>query len=165
MSGLRDNYAFIDGQNLHLGVRSQGWVLDYRRFRRYLAEKYGVTKAFFFIGYRNENEKLYAFLRESGYLCVFKPTLELPSGEVKGNVDAELVLHCMVEYPNYRKAVIVSGDGDFRCLAEYLLTNDKLERILIPNAFRYSGLLKNLSSPGRNILAFVGDSRKKLERR
>lgn len=165
MTGPRNNYAFIDGQNLHLGIRSQGWILDYRRFRRYLKDKYGVTKAFLFIGYRRENEKLYAFLRKSGYHCVFKPTLELPNGEVKGNVDAELVLHCMIEYPQYEKALIVSGDGDFRCLAEYLLSKDKLERILIPNDFRYSGLLKSLSSPERNILAFVSDHRMKLERR
>lgn len=165
MTGPHDNYAFIDGQNLHLGIRSQGWILDYRRFRRYLADKYDVAKALLFIGYRRENEKLYAFLRESGYVCVFKPTLTLPDGEVKGNVDAELVLHCMIEYPRYKKAVIVSGDGDFRCLAEYLLSKDKLERILIPNGSRYSGLLKSLSSPERNILAFVSDHRMKLERR
>lgn len=165
MASNRNNYAFIDGQNLHLGIRSQGWVLDYPRFRRYLSDKFGVTKTFFFIGYKRENERLYAFLRKADYLCIFKPTLELPNGDVKGNVDAELVLHTMVEYPNYRRAVIVSGDGDFRCLAEYLLSKDKLERILIPNRLRYSGLLKGLSSPSRNVLAFIGDNKEKLQRR
>jgi uncharacterized LabA/DUF88 family protein len=40
----------------------------------------------------------------------------LPSGRVKGNVDAELVLHTMIEYDNYSKAIIISGDGDFFCL-------------------------------------------------
>jgi uncharacterized LabA/DUF88 family protein len=161
----RDNYAFIDGQNLHLGIKRLGWTLDYLHFRRYLKEKFGVTKAFYFIGYKRDNERLYSYLRKSDYLCVFKPTLELPGGEVKGNVDAELVLHCMVEYPNYRKAIIVSGDGDFRCLAEYLLSKDKLERILIPNQQQYSSLLKSLSSSERNILAFVSDYKVKLERR
>ncbi len=38
------NYAFIDSQNLHLGVQEQGWQLDYRRFRTYLQKKYGVQK-------------------------------------------------------------------------------------------------------------------------
>jgi hypothetical protein len=28
-----NNYAFIDGNNLYLGVRSQGWKLDYKKFR------------------------------------------------------------------------------------------------------------------------------------
>lgn len=44
---------------------------------------------------------------------ILKPTMELPDKTVKGNVDAELVLHTMIQYPNYDKAIIVSGDGDF----------------------------------------------------
>ena len=39
---------------------------------------------------------------------------------IKGNVDAELVLYAMKELPNYEQAIIVSGDGDFFSLAEYL---------------------------------------------
>ncbi len=110
------NYAFIDSQNLNLGIRSQGWKLDFATFRRYLRDKYNVEKAFLFIGYRHGNEKLYTNLQVAGYLLVFKPTLEVDQGKeafVKGNVDAELVLHTMIEYANYKAAVIVSGDGDF----------------------------------------------------
>lgn len=43
-------YAFIDSQNLNLGVRSQGWKLDWRKFRQYLRNKYNVGKAYLFIG-------------------------------------------------------------------------------------------------------------------
>jgi len=39
----QNNYAFIDSQNLNLSIRNQGWVLDFRRFRRYLEDKCGVT--------------------------------------------------------------------------------------------------------------------------
>ena len=42
-----------------------------------------------------------------------------------------MVLHTMVEYPNYDKAIVVSGDGDFHCLVEYLVQQGKLGRILI----------------------------------
>lgn len=161
----RDNYAFIDGQNLYLGIKDQGWDLDYVRFRKYLYDKFGVKKAFVFIGYKPGNEKLYAFLQNAGYICIFKPTMEIRDGTMKGNVDAELVLHCMIEYPHYEKAVIVSGDGDFRCLAEYLLGQGKLERILVPNRHRFSGLLKSLSTPRQFILAFIDAHRDKLEKR
>ena len=34
-----NKYAFIDSQNLNLGVRDQGWKLDFRRFRVYLWRK------------------------------------------------------------------------------------------------------------------------------
>lgn len=53
------NYAFIDSQNLNLGVRDQGWQLDFRRFRVYLKDKYNVVKAYLFLGYLEEHEKLY----------------------------------------------------------------------------------------------------------
>ncbi len=166
-----NNYAFIDSQNLNLGVQKIGWKMDWRKFRIWLEEKYGVTHAYMFIGYMLENESLYELMHEHGYLIVLKPTLEvkapvevlteqqaaekaknppppLAEGEVekpkmiiKGNIDADLVLHTMKELPNYDKAVIVSGDGDFLSLVEYLVEQKKLLKILTPNR-RYSTLLK-----------------------
>ena len=117
------NYAFIDSNNLNLAIKDCGWELDFARFYIYLKDKYKMKKAFLFIGYVTGNEALYTFLQKVGYIVVFKPTLEYKKrGEIytKGNVDAELVLHTMIEYPNYDKAIIVSGDGDFHCLIEYL---------------------------------------------
>ena len=59
----------------------------------------------------------------------------------KGNVDAELILHTMIELPNYDKAVIVAGDGDYHCLIEHLVSIGKLNHLLIPNKVRFSSLL------------------------
>ena len=140
------NYAFIDSQNLNLSIRDQGWKLDYKRFRQYLKDKYKVTKAFIFIGYIATQQTLYTSLQQQGYILVFKPTLYLKAGKVKGNVDAELVLHTMIEWGNYDKAVIVTGDGDFYCLIEYLKMKSKLERLLIPNQNKYSSLLKKFGT-------------------
>lgn len=137
-------YAFIDSNNLYLGVRDQGWNLDFARFRIYLKDKYYVQRAFLFIGYVVGNEALYTNLQKAGYIVIFKPTLEIGKegkSKIKGNVDAELVLHTMIEYPNYGKAIIVSGDGDFRCLVEYLVENNKFYRLVIPNKKKYSSLL------------------------
>jgi len=44
----QNNYAFIDGQNLNLGIQSLGWKLNYWRFRKYLSEKYSVVTAYYF---------------------------------------------------------------------------------------------------------------------
>ncbi len=155
------NYAFIDSQNLNLGVRSQGWVLDFTRFRIFLRDKYKIEKAFLFIGFIPENQSLYTELQKAGYICIFKPTLEIKQNhkvKVKGNVDAELVLHTMIEYKNYEKAVIVSGDGDFHCLIEFLMVQNKLLKIIVPNN-KYSSLLKKFSLYIANISLF----RKKVE--
>ena len=137
-----NNYAFIDSQNVNLAIRSLEWKLDFARFRVYLKEKYGVTKAFLFIGYVDGNTELYTSLQSAGFLCVFKPTLEYKDGTTKGNCDAELVLHAMIEYPNYDKAIIVTGDGDFYCLVQHWLEKEKLSVILIPNRLKFSALLK-----------------------
>jgi len=80
-------YAFIDSQNLNLGVKNdlknksgkgiryKGWNLDFRKFFVYLKENLNVSKALLFIGYVAGNEKLYTSLQSDGYLLVFKPTL------------------------------------------------------------------------------------------
>lgn len=139
------NYAFIDSQNLNLGVKSLGWTLDWRKFRQYLRNKYNIETAYLFIGYKAGNESLYTALQKMGYLLIFKPTMELPDGTVKGNVDAELVLHTMIQLSNFDKAIIASGDGDFYCLVEYLVNSHKLLHLLTPNKL-YSKLYKTYSS-------------------
>jgi len=144
MQKNQNNYAFIDSQNLNLSVRNQGWVLDFRKFRKYLDDKYGVTKAFLFIGYVPQNQDLYTNLQKSGFILIFKPTLVLPNKKVKGNVDAELVLHAMVEYDNYDKALIVTGDGDFYCLVDYLIKQNKLLKLMIPDREKFSSLFRKL---------------------
>ena len=155
----QNNYAFIDSQNLNLGIRDAGWDLDFARFRVYLNEKYSVSKAYLFIGYIEKNRQLYTALESFGYILIFKPVLEYQPGKVKGNVDAELVLQTMIEIENFDGAVIVSGDGDFHCLVRYLIDQDKLSKVLVPNQAKYSALLKKIPS---GYLAFVSDLQKRL---
>jgi uncharacterized LabA/DUF88 family protein len=137
-------YAFIDSQNLNLGILGLGWKLDFARFRVYLRDKYKVSKAFLFIGYIDKNQRMYDSLKKYGYKLIFKPTI-ISKHETKGNVDAELVLHSMIQFGNYDRAVIVSGDGDFHCLIEYLLQQSKLEGVVIPNKYKFSALLREFS--------------------
>lgn len=140
----RNNYAFIDSQNVNLAIRNQGWSLDFKKLRRYLSDKYGITKAFIFIGFVPQNQSLYTSLQDYGYILVFKPTLMLPKGKVKGNVDAELVLQAMIEFPHYDKALIVTGDGDFHCLVKHLLSHGKLLNLMIPDRNSYSSLYREI---------------------
>ncbi len=156
-------YAFIDSQNLNLSIRELGWKLSFLKFRTYLKEKYNATKAFLFIGYVEGNSGLYKSLQEAGFICIFKPTLKYKDGKMKGNCDAELVLHAMIEYSNYDKTIIVSGDGDFHCLAEYLIKNDKLDTFLIPNQSKYSALLNKLNTEKNKYLAFISPLKSRLE--
>lgn len=141
-----NNAAFIDYQNLYMSLVDQGWKLDQRRFRVYLEEKYGVASAYLFIGYMPENQALYKGLQKAGFILIFKEVLKHKNGTIKGNVDAELVLNAMIEYPNYNQAVIVTGDGDFACLVDYLRHQGKLRMLLVPNRAKYSALLKKAAA-------------------
>jgi uncharacterized LabA/DUF88 family protein len=160
MRSTESNYAFIDSQNLNLNIKLLGWSLDFAKFRIYLKEKYHVSKAFLFIGYAEENKRLYSFLEKAGYILVFKPIVRSKEGHMKGNCDAELVLQTMIEINNFEKALIVSGDGDFYCLIQYLLSKQKLTALLIPNQQRYSSLFKNVEIKAH--LRFMNDLKEKL---
>lgn len=88
---------------------------------------------------------MYDFLQESGYILIFKPVHIIKNKATKGNVDAELVLQTMIEYKNYDSAVIVSGDGDFACLVDYLYMHEKLLRLIVPNSKQFSLFLKHVA--------------------
>ena len=165
-----------------------GWKMDWRKFRQFLKDEYGVDKAFTFIGYMSENESMYEYMHSLGYLVVLKPTLEInnPSGPkespvepkpgesaptkekslIKGNVDTEIVLTAMKELSNYSKAIIVSADGDFYSLIEYLASKHRLAHILTPN-WQYSTLLKEFEPYIVNLdqykskLSYFSNKRKK----
>ena len=155
---MKYNYAFIDSQNLNIGITRDilrdgktiysGWNLDFKKFRKFLADKYRISKAFLFIGNFPGKETLYASLRKHGYIVVLKPTMPYKdiNGKVcvKGNVDTDLVLYAAaIEFQNYDKAVIVTGDGDFLSLCDYLNNKDKLAKILVPNKYSYSHLFSS----------------------
>lgn len=157
---MPNNFAFIDGQNVYLGFRKRlGWQIDWKRFRVHLKEKYGVSRAYYFIGYVPENAGLYTSLQGYGYTVVFKP-VTYQRGKPKGNVDAELVLQAMIDFNQYEKAVIVTSDGDFQCLVRYLSEKGKLARVLSPNRAECSALLKKATGPN---IDFLEDARRKLE--
>jgi uncharacterized LabA/DUF88 family protein len=190
-------YAFIDSQNLNVSVQKFGWKIDWQKFRKWLSDKYGVSKAYMFIGYIPENESLYEQMHEAGYAVVLKPTFDMtkprpdvltgntseesvaPGKEtvrgqaartdkktdkpeekkpVKGNIDAELVLWAMKEMSNYDKAIIVSGDGDFYCLVEYLEEKNRLLYLLTPTS-HYSSLYNRYDEYVQRLDEFKKDLR------
>jgi uncharacterized LabA/DUF88 family protein len=145
MRKKRNNYAFIDSQNLNLAIRDSGWALDWHKLRIHLYEKYDVTKAFLFLGYMPHNNKLYTSLKKKGYQIIFKKLVGPHTKHVKGNCDAELILHSMIELNSFDQAIIISGDGDFYCLIEYLKLNNKLRAVGVPDHRHYSALLREFS--------------------
>ena len=160
MKKPQNNYAFIDGTNLHRSTMEMGWKLDTKKFRRYLEETYGVAKAYYFLGYVENNQRLYDTLESRGYELVFKKTYTLPNGERKGNIDAELVLQAMTHYRVYKEAIIVTSDGDFACLVKYLRQKNKLRSVIASSRGGCSHLLEQEAGP---YICYMDELRSKLE--
>ncbi len=157
-----DNYAYIDGANLHQGIISSKWRLDYKRFRVWLSDKYGVQKAYLFIGLITKYSDVYKYLQECGYTLVFKQVVYDNEGKPKGNCDADLVLQATCDaYENKGdKAVIVSSDGDYASLVKFLLQKQRLLVILSPRGKdKCSILLKRTEAR----IAYINDQRSLLE--
>jgi len=161
-SKIKNNYVFIDSQNVYRGIESLGWKVDWFRFRRYLKEKYQVTTAYLFIGYMAEHNDLYDSLQKAGFVLKFKPTIPDNDGNIKGNVDADLVLQVMIDYNQYNQAVIVSSDGDFYSLIRHLYDNKKLHKVLSPHEKTCSSLLKKTA---RERIVYMSNLKSKIGQR
>lgn len=142
-----NNYAFIDGQNLHLGTKEDNWSINFQKLMTYLNRKYKVTEIYYFIGYFiPEYQKLYDKITEAGYILIFKPHSKNLSSRKKGNVDIDIVTEVfkkLIENRDLNKIIIVSGDGDYLNMIKYLISKNKFLKILFPNS-NHSSLYKEL---------------------
>jgi uncharacterized LabA/DUF88 family protein len=152
------NLAFIDAQNLYLGTTQADnpWILDLARFRVYLAQKYHVSKAYYFFGaYDNNRSELYDFIRECGYILRFREHVNELISRKKGNVDTDIVFLIMKKLcknADFDKIVLVSGDGDYKKLVSFLIEEGRFEKLLVPNRKRMSSLYKQIDTSYRDAL-------------
>jgi len=150
MNKFKNNFAYIDGNNLYRGTKNDGWLVDLYRFRRWLSDKFGVTRAYYFIGLIPKETNLYATLQKAGYTIIFKEVVYDGEGRPKGNCDADLVLQSAIDAfeNNCEKQILITSDGDYAGLAKFLKEKDKLVSVLSPNKVnRCSVLLKRTGVP------------------
>ncbi|MBP9836736.1 MAG: NYN domain-containing protein [Candidatus Pacebacteria bacterium] len=149
-----NNIAYIDGQNLYMGTtkRDPSWGVDLARFRVYLNKKYRVEKAYYYLGYVQENknsETLYEEIQSAGFILVFRQHNSAMIGEKKGNVDSDIIFSIMKRLylkEDFEKIILVSGDGDYKMLVDFLIENEKLEKILFPKRKYASSLYKSIGA-------------------
>jgi len=149
MKKYEQNLAFIDGQNLHLGTKENNWKTDHVKFRIYLKDKYQIETAYYFLGYKSEaHEDLYENLQKAGFALLFKEHSPDQKALKKGNVDTDIVFEIMknlIDNKDFNKIVLVSGDGDYKKVVDYLIEKGRFEKILFPNKKFASSLYKDLS--------------------
>jgi len=150
-SNMENNLAFVDGQNLYMGTNSENppWMVDLIKFRNYLSRKYSVQKAYYFLGFVDEsNQELYDNIQEAGFILKFREHSSVMMSKKKGNVDTDIVfdiLKRMYKKELFDKIVLVTGDGDYKMLVDFLIEEDKFEKILFPNKQFASSLYKKIT--------------------
>lgn len=152
MSSDLRNIAYVDGQNLHMGTTSTkpSWSVDLARFRNYLNHKYDVDTAYYYLGFVQEGanfEKLYETIQKAGFILVFREHNSAMLGTKKGNVDTDIVFSIMKRLylkEKFNKVVLVSGDGDYKMLVDFLIAEKRFKKILFPNGKRRSSLYKSI---------------------
>ena len=150
MKKTENNYAFIDGQNLYIETKKEFWSVDYHKLKIYLKDKYLVSKVFYFWGYhKKENQKIYEKLKQLGYIQIFKEHNVDQISQKKGNIDSNLVFEIMkkiISKECFDKIVLISGDGDYKKLVNYLVNKKRFKKILFPSNKSASSLYKKLGS-------------------
>ncbi len=135
---------YIDGNNLYRGAKELGFDIDYKKFRGWLRQKYNPQNIYLFIGLVPDRVKFYEYLQECGFILIFKQTITV-KGVVKGNCDAELVLKTVSDFytKSFDSCILITGDGDFGCLVEFLKENKVLNSLIAPDTQKCSILIKN----------------------
>lgn len=148
-----NNLAFIDGQNLYMGTRKMkegAWKVNLKKFRIFLKDKYHIQTAYYFLGCVDERyQELYTSIQESGFVLIFREHNAAMIGKKKGNVDSDIVFSIMKKLYKkeiFDKVVLVSGDGDYKQLVDFLIEEKRFKKVLFPNRKFASSLYKKLGS-------------------
>jgi uncharacterized LabA/DUF88 family protein len=147
-----NNLAFIDGQNLYMGTTTgdNPWKVDLSKFKIYLEKKYHVKEAYYFLGYvQDTNQELYEEIQKAGFILVFRQHNPAMIGKKKGNVDSDIIFQVMkrlCKNADFEKIVLVSGDGDYKILVDFLIEEKRFKKVLFPNRKFASSLYNQIGS-------------------
>lgn len=149
LSGIRatgiKTYAFIDASNIIYGAKAEGWMIDLQKLLQYLKKKFSVKKAFFYYGGDSRSMKKEKFLHkleEFGYILRVKE-IKRYGQKSKANCDVDLTMDMLLKAKAYRRAIVLSGNGDFAPLLSYL-KNQRKEIVVISSPKRTSKEIKSM---------------------
>jgi uncharacterized LabA/DUF88 family protein len=172
-----NNYAYIDGVNLHLTYENLDWRVDYEKLLNHLRKKYGVIIAHYFLGKTADTKPIYEKLSSYGYniklkepspyreeekLCPYcSKVIEPEIQRNKADVDSYMTMQIMSDMDDFDKAVIITSDGDFDEIVKRLKNMGKLRLVFAPCREGCSKLLKRVAV---DKIAYIEDFRTDLEK-
>lgn len=135
---------YIDGNNLYRSAKKLGFEINYKKFRGWLRQKYNARNVYLFIGLVPGRVRFYEHLQSCGYILIFKQTVSVGE-KIKGNCDTELVLKAVSDFytKSFDACILVTGDGDFGCLVEFLKVQNVITAVIAPDQYKCSILIRN----------------------
>lgn len=129
-------YVFIDATNIIYGTSYYGWKMDFKKLYKYLITRYKAKVIYYYAGVDNSNIKqlhFYEKLTDFGYKLRLVPVKKFSDGHKKADVDSRMTFEMMKMDKKFDKAVIMTGDGDYYWVLEYLLKNKKMVKLISHN--------------------------------
>ena len=114
---------FIDGGNLYHATKYLGFKVDYLRLRDYFVKgNDSLFEAFYYTAYDPSEPfiiRILDWLQHNGFRVISKQVKKKDNLFFKGDMDVEIVVDMLLNIEKYEKAILFSGDIDFkRCVIE-----------------------------------------------
>lgn len=114
---------FVDVQNIYYTCRdTYQRLFDYRAFWQKISIHHTITHAYAYAIDRNDQQqqKFQDALRYIGFEVKLKPYISRSDGSSKGDWDVGITMDIMRHAEDLDKVILLSGDGDFAPLLEYI---------------------------------------------
>lgn len=119
---------FIDASNIIYSLKDLGWKISYKRLQEYFAKNSKLVDIYFYTAKedgKDSQDGFLAMISRYGFKLRVR-RLKVVGGHPKGNVDVDLSVDMIDQIPNYDTAILMSGDGDFQSLVNYVRSKGKV---------------------------------------
>lgn len=139
--------VYIDVQNVHRKTLDYGRKIDRHKFFIYLKAKYSADIIYYAVWYIEVYKSYYEYLKKIWYVMLYKETILLPTGEIKGNVDIDIAITCIYDLwkNNLQVAYLVTNDGDYNSLIKKLIEEKVFGGLIVPDRKTASRLIKKFN--------------------
>lgn len=139
--------VYIDVQNVHRKTLDYNRRIDWKKFFVYLTDKYKVNVVYYAVWYVKQYDYFYKRLKSIGYTLLFKDTITLPNGEIKGNVDIDIAIKSILDLrrESLQEAYLITNDGDYNSLMKVLIQEWVFAGLIVPDRRSASRLIKDFN--------------------
>ena len=110
--------------------------MDFKKLYNYLISRYKAKAVYYYAGVDNKNIKQLGFynkLRDFGYKLRLVPVKIFSDGQKKADVDSRMTFEIMKLQKKFNEAIIMTGDGDYYWVLEYLIKSKKTVKLVSYN--------------------------------